>query len=335
MPGRLSSLFSLGVARAVAPELIYRPRSADDSYDLDYNGYSERIQGAILQDGPFLGARLGSVEALACLSQIWEQGVAPLRAACARAYLRQLRFHLSNNAGVFPASDEQFQLFCQEYLASMASIDVLASWMQQEDLLTDYLAQPKTAFLEDIVPFVGSNPWSAALAGRRVLVVHPFKQSIESQYAQRELLFADPQVLPQFDLVMYPAVQSMGGRITNSCVTTSGAKYANWTEALAAMKDDIAALDFDVAILGCGAYGLPLAAHIKALGKPAIHLGGVTQCLFGIKGRRWEEDYGWDKLYFNEHWVYPHESERPKNAESVENACYWGDESAGHDLRKR
>ena len=42
--------------------------------------------------------------------------------------------------------------------------------------------------------------------------------------------------------------------------------------------------DFDVALIGCGAYGFPLAAKLKTAGKQAIHLGGVLQALFGIKG---------------------------------------------------
>ena len=47
---------------------------------------------------------------------------------------------------------------------------------------------------------------------------------------------------------------------------------------------------FDVAIIGCGAYGMPLGAMLKDAGKTVIHLGGVTQILFGIKGKRWDEN---------------------------------------------
>ena len=83
-------------------------------------------------------------------------------------------------------------------------------------------------------------------------------------------------------------------------------------------------IDFDIAIIGCGAYGMPLAAMLKKAGKQAIHLGGATQLLFGIKGRRWEENYP-SKIatFFNEYWVYPAESEKPKNASTVEMGCYW------------
>lgn len=49
------------------------------------------------------------------------------------------------------------------------------------------------------------------------------------------------------------------------------------------MKDEIDKRDYDIALIGCGAYGFPLAAHIKRSGKKAVHLGGALQLLFGIK----------------------------------------------------
>jgi glycerol-3-phosphate dehydrogenase len=48
--------------------------------------------------------------------------------------------------------------------------------------------------------------------------------------------------------------------------------------------------DYDVALIGCGAYGLPLASHVKRKGKQSIHLGGGLQLLFGIKGKRWDDN---------------------------------------------
>ena len=77
-----------------------------------------------------------------------------------------------------------------------------------------------------------------------------------------------------------------------------------------------------MAIIGAGAYGLPLAAHVKRLGKKAVHLGGATQILFGIRGKRWDEMPFFQKLY-NEHWVRPLPSEVPKDYQRVEGGCYW------------
>ena len=78
----------------------------------------------------------------------------------------------------------------------------------------------------------------------------------------------------------------------------------------------------DIAIIGCGAYGFPLAAKLKEAGKQAIHLGGVTQIMFGIKGKRWVESPTY-RFSFNEAWEYPLESERPDSSQKVEESCYW------------
>ena len=65
-----------------------------------------------------------------------------------------------------------------------------------------------------------------------------------------------------------------------------------------------------------------LAARIKEAGRQAVHMGGATQLLFGIKGKRWDVHPVISGLY-NDYWVRPDESERPKGAESVEDGCYW------------
>lgn len=67
-------------------------------------------------------------------------------------------------------------------------------------------------------------------------------------------------------------------------------------------------------------------AHVKRMGKKAVHMGGSLQLLFGIKGKHWENPdynpvYNYAQLV-NEHWVYPAEEEKPKNALSVEGGCY-------------
>ena len=81
-------------------------------------------------------------------------------------------------------------------------------------------------------------------------------------------------------------------------------------------------IDFDVALIGCGAYGMPLAANLKKAGKQAIHMGGVLQIMFGIKGKRWDSDPIVSKLY-NASWIRPSDSEKPGIANKIEGGCYW------------
>jgi len=143
-------------------------------------------------------------------------------------------------------------------------------------------------------PYLHSNPWTKSLEGKKVLVIHPFASTIESQYKNhRELIFENKDILPEFELITFKAVQSMAGTKT---------EFDTWFDAYHWMCDQIKDIDFEVAIIGCGAYGLPLAAYVKSLGKKAIHLAGATQILFGIKGNRWDSIPFFQGLY-NDSWV--------------------------------
>lgn len=230
---------------------------------------------------------------------------------------------MRRNAGIFPESIETLERFSERYLKDTPEIDLLGSFNYFER----YLPLRKdvvNVHLECLYPFWTEKPWTMALEGKKVLIVHPFVETIKSQYARREKLFDDPRMLPDFEMKTLRAVQSnAGGEVP----------FADWFEALKWMEDEVDKIDFDIAILGCGAYGLPLAAHIKRIGRQAIHMGGGSQLLFGIKGKRWDNDgYHWKNLpqlytnyssLYNDFWVRPSADETPKAATSVEGACYW------------
>ncbi len=217
-------------------------------------------------------------------------------------------------AGFFPSTPSNLVKFSEMMIRDLNKVDLLGSWLKEEDFFKKELVGARRVMLEDLEPFFTDKPWTWALEGKRVLVVHPFADQIQEQYLMHDKLF-DNGLLPKFTLLTLQAVQSLAGEKT---------PYKDWFDALDAMKAQISEIDFDVCILGCGAYGFPLASYIKDLGKKAIHLGGVTQLLFGIKGARWETYivYPYMNLY-NQYWVRPGEKYRPKNADVVEGACYW------------
>ena len=224
---------------------------------------------------------------------------------------------LKSNAGFFPITEECVVRFCELMISDAKEIDILGSWLKEEYYIKDEIAKAHKVRLGNIEPpYLDSYSefnWLKALKDKRVLVVHPFVKTIEKQYTtNRTRLFANPEFLPVFELLTIKAVQSIGGN----------SEFDTWFDALDWMKIEMDKTDYDVCILGCGAYGLPLAAHAKRTGHHAIHLGGATQLLFGIAGRRWEEQKRYKGL-FNEYWVHPDASERPANASTVENGCYW------------
>ncbi len=227
---------------------------------------------------------------------------------------KKLLHRLHTNAGFFPNRIEEVEKFCELMLSDMQELDLLGSWLKQEKFLSSQLIDTKQVVLEDLEPFFTQNPWTRALEGKKVLVVHPFVDTIKRQYKKRELLF-DNNLLPDFDLKTIKAVQSIAGTKT---------EFKDWFDALEHMKAQIDETDYEICIIGAGAYGFPLAAHVKRKGKKAIHLAGATQLLFGIIGKRWEEYIVWPySNLFNEHWVRPNEKEKPLKAQTVESACYW------------
>lgn len=233
--------------------------------------------------------------------------------------LRRMMKMLCSNAGFFPYNLNLGIKYYNRMLLDMPEIDVLSSYIYEEKFVMPFLTEIKKRVNLDgfYAPFMWKNPWTKALKGKRVLVVHPFVESIRSQYENnREKIWTDPNVLPEFsELLTLKAVQSIAD--------AKEQPYKNWFEALEYMEDEISKMDFDVAIIGCGAYGMCLAAHVKRMGKTAIHLAGWTQMLFGVYGNRWIKDQPEYAKFINEYWVRPNENERPKGAEKVEGGCYW------------
>ena len=215
-----------------------------------------------------------------------------------------------NNAGFFPNTYQQIARFAHLLVEDMSQVDILASWLANEKLFSDKLMHAKKIRRIDLEPFNYNIPWTKVLRGKKILVIHPYEDSIKHQWENRDKLFNNPYILPEFDLKILKAVQSA------ACNQTP---FKTWFEALDYMKDQINLIDFDIALIGCGAYGFHLAAHIKRIGKKAVHIGGVLQMLFGIVGKRWENKVS----FINDNWIRPLPSDIIDNANSIENGCYW------------
>lgn len=226
----------------------------------------------------------------------------------------------SNNAGFFPANNTiALKKFYELMIKCMKDVDVLQSWCHNELCFSSELQNAIKVDREEATPLLTDTPWTLALANKKVLVVHPFAKTIANQYKRIDKIFPNHTILPKFELKVIKAVQSAGGNKTN---------YKDWFEALEYMKNEIDQIDYDICLLGCGAYGFPLASHIKRKGKQAIHLGGNLQLLFGIKGKRWESIGSYLTIhrytdYYNEYWVRPSKEDTPINSDKIEGACYW------------
>ncbi len=284
----------------------------------DYSGQqaSDIVKGMLLGDAPAMIARFGSNELTCIINYCSIQQNSKKYFSYVQGKVeafwwdKGMMEKMGIGAGFFPTETKALEKFAELMLSDMKELDILGSWLQHESFLKEELAHAVKVRLADLEPYYHQHPWSTALAGKKVLVIHPFEDSIKQQYLKRDLIFSN-NVLPDFELRTIKAVQTAANKNDG---------FKNWFEALNYMKDKISDTDFDVAIIGCGAYGFPLAAHVKRIGKKAVHLGGATQILFG---KRWEEQNEVVSSLMNQHWVRPSSSEKNLDFTKIENGCYW------------
>jgi Na+-driven multidrug efflux pump len=305
-------------AKTAKVKLMDRPEC-----DNDADSVSKKIYDALVSDSPVMIARFGSTEMLAVCNYLGTQ--APKKQVFKyikgeahpwwweKNTVNQMGFF----SGFFPTTPENVEQFAKLMIADIPQVDILGSWLPKEHYFDNELKNADKVNLELLNPYFSKKPWTAALKGKKVLVLHPFAETIARQYKRRELLFEN-DLLPEFDLMTIKAVQTIAGVQTD---------FNDWFEALEFMKDEIDKHDYDICLIGAGAYGFPLAAHVKSMGKKAFHLGGSLQLLFGIIGKRWEtanynDVYDYSHL-INKYWVRPGEDEKPVGAVQVEGACYW------------
>jgi len=150
---------------------------------------------------------------------------------------------------------------------------------------------------------------------KRVLVISSFTGLVKQQYESGNIYKLG---------IDFPTVKHVDGVTTPYCFLNQG-PHKDYFETLESIFEEIRKKEFDIALLGCGAYGHMLTHKIHAdLGKDAFYIGGCVTNVFGILSKR-ERTVGMGKhVQTNEHWILDiPESYRPPNFKDIEDGCYW------------
>ena len=200
---------------------------------------------------------------------------------------------------------------------SIAATDFLCAWQndpflkEYENALIQSLA-PKSCSIpmrmlgRDILPIIASSRW---------LVISPFMKTMQRQITRMKQI-NDPD--GKFEIDWDHIVKTCKFMRCPFQSHLEPSPFASWEDGLDKLTAEVASREFDVALIGAGAWSLPLGRRIKQMGKSAIHLGGELQLLFGIQGKRWE----YPSIY-NSAWVNSDPEETPKDKNRVEDGCYW------------
>ena len=291
---------------------------------LDLKTSNECIIKLIESNIPFIISRLGTPESNLVIPYILTNKI--------NTYSLQ---SVSNNTGIYSKNNDitKFEIFCQKYNECLKNADILASYMGicvKEQIYFSNKYNLKQIHSRSLEPFYACleniKPWTHSLYGKKVLIINSFIDSMKKQLANNFQIFKDPNkkiFLDNQEFIFYKSYQTSAGNHIHN----------DWLETFTLMCNDIKKLDdefhFDIALLGCGGYGLPLCNFIKMeLNKSAIYIGGGLQLLFGIMGHRWENRDDWKQIMKdnnepNNQFIRPSGDEIISNKNAIENGCYW------------
>ena len=231
---------------------------------------------------------------------------------------------ISMNAGIYCNNIYDVKLYCQIHNNAIKNSVALASFPRlcvnqtiyynnkyNMDLLHNRCLESFYTILENEIP------WTHYLKNKKVLIINPFVESFKKQLRNNFKMFKDKDIfLPDQEFVFYKAFNTLANNKIHS----------NWYETYNIMCDEISKLDFDIALLGCGGYGLPLCNFInEKLSKSSIYIGGGLQLLFGVIGRRWDNNLIIQKIIKENNckFIRPDHNETVNNKDYVEGGCYW------------
>ena len=323
IPFDWKALFTRGII--VAQRTLYGNKTGRGACSmmpgvLSYRESVDFIREGILSGRPFMAGKIGTGDNETMLRYIDIHDKESALVKTLKLFTGQRRpFWWDNSiragigvcAGVFPPTVEGIEEFCRIYETYIPEMDGFASCADGESRVHDRYCPTATPIAwESLFPLREGYSWFGALKGKKVLVVHPYEKSIRLQCekARRCELHKGQGSFPAFELLTYKPVNSIGGK---------SKEFSRWSDALQHMIDDVSKIDFDIALVGCGVYGVPLSVHIKRMGKVSIHTGGSTQLIFGIKARA----YDYWKVY-NENWIHALPEDVPSNMGLIENGRF-------------
>ena len=220
--------------------------------------------------------------------------------------------------------------YVKTYTDSFRSCDLVGMWSggplyEQTKLFCDIISQDRLWYpisAVGIEPYYFMNQpeydYSRIFENKKVLILTSHSKTIKSQLKRIDQLFATPIFHPSTKLYVHKSPQQNGGNHDDQ----------SWQAHFDILKNDIKRIkegffDFDIALVGCGGFGMPICAYIREkLGKSVIYVGGALQLYFGVMGGRWQQSNDILK-HVNEHWVRPLDVDKPANPQSCEGGCYW------------
>ncbi len=289
--------------------------------------FLDALQDALARRHGFAAAKLGATE------QSMLQYVMERERNATRTKMHMLELLLKKTtiaySGIFPAESEFHFKYGKFFIHCVRELDVVGLFRGKhadlEWMLVNYfqLENPLTPFQnlhpDRSIPDDPTNCYLPWLRGKKILLISPFGNLLASR-ATREIFEG---VWRASGKKFFEPARVEGLEFPYGFARETRARYATVLDLMREIEDEIAKRDFDVALIGAGGMGVPLAAFVKRLGKIGILLGGQLQLIFGVKGARWKNDRTWRDTFFNEWWIDMPAHYHPQQGDDAGEYAYW------------
>ncbi len=243
-----------------------------------------------------------------------------------KAYEASLCFLALKQAGVFPAAPAFYRKFAPLYVDEVRGLDCIGVFNDspfiEPEIIRSYGLTNKLTYFLNQEPDRSSpaNPalcYLPAFSGKKVLLVSPFAELLRERATRASFEAVWAKTGKEW---FYPAaIEAV--HFPYGFSTEAQQQYGTALDLLDHIKNKIESVDFDIALIGAGGLGIPLAAFVKSLGRIGLSLGGHLQVLFGVLGDRWRNSAEWQSRYINGAWVDMPARYRPAASDTHEN--YW------------
>lgn len=233
---------------------------------------------------------------------------------------------LETNAGIHCTSHESLEEYARRLIESYEACTLIGEWDPTGAVYSatgkgqEYIARrtphlPKVSALA-LEPYYAppAESWIHALAGKRILVVHPFVHTLQKQVHRL------PHLFPGYEWLKGCSFQFVKPPLTLAGHHGHRDWRAHEEECRTALR---ACQPFDVALVAAGGYGMLLSHFIyHELHASVVYVGGALQLFFGVIGKRWFSHPA-IMAHVTDEWVRPAKEDQPPNYKRVEKGCYW------------
>lgn len=239
-----------------------------------------------------------------------------------RKFEEELKFHCLNQEGIFPARPDfilEFNRFYMRHVKNLDSLGICYTPATMEtDLIEHYGLKSKLMYYRIQEPAETDNPcYLPYFRNKKLLIVCPFGELLK----QRATKDTFEGVWDKFDKKWFAPSGVEAIEFPYGFSPATHKQYPTVLELFTDISQRIERKDFDVALIAAGGLAIPIASHIKSMGKVAIDLGGHLQFLFGVRGKRWRKTKY--QHYFNDWWIDMPAQYRPKETGVCDNGAYW------------